>query len=766
MAVIGEVDVDAISKTISVTATDVFVYDTRKDSDGGAWRKRTHHTSWYNETLNTATRGSRKDFPCVAIIVSETNKVTIYDGDDPDLPMWMVFNAGNGTSYSRAQYHLGGYSQPVNTVSMLNGKLVVGLSVNYYFSNQLSVIDFIIDECKTHGSEGKSLWPIARRNYWNGTVNENFHRYVDYDQIIDGSACNDVDMKVLPNSIVDPLTNLPVPTIAVATGGGISVIKDNQDVFDLYHSLSSYRVSPAVVFTSDNRIAYFADQDTTPRRVYISPVPNADTTTVDGSSYPVETTKTVGYGRFDDVTSEGDYNGNLLGDRHTTLAALSDRTIAVGDDTDGLSLVQVQTNTGNHNSLIAHITSSYNTGWMKGNIRFASLSDTDDTDMSGTELVSGNNFSSGSTARGTNNVFTINGDGTLSVGNGNGTSDSWYDITVSTTAGETYVIEITKSSSNGTGVGIYIDFGGGPNGYYWDRTFTFVATQSSTTISLYRFNGHTGTATFDYISVRRAIPDRSVKGNGLQIHGTIPKSAVETGADLVSYGPFDGNNYIEQPTIYTNPTNMQFSGDFYCSLWINVQTFGDGTFLDISDSAGNGDGRFQMMELSTNKFRIYSNSTINDTSRIFHDKVWYKLDILKSSNNMKLYVNGFEELSFAHTDTIGDSDQTLIIGTNYSKSHSPDVKLALVRISSTVPSLEELKKMYDDEELLFEENAQATLYSTNNGINALAYDTDEKRLHVGTSAGRSIFQGLNRMENTTSAVTVAISASNGMVVDE
>ena len=31
-----------INSEISDTAVDIFVYDTRKDSDGGAWRKRTH----------------------------------------------------------------------------------------------------------------------------------------------------------------------------------------------------------------------------------------------------------------------------------------------------------------------------------------------------------------------------------------------------------------------------------------------------------------------------------------------------------------------------------------------------------------------------------------------------------------------------------------------------------------------------------------------------------------------------------------------------
>ena len=42
--------IDAIAESNTDTAVDVFVYDTRKDSDGGAWRKRTQNTSWYNET--------------------------------------------------------------------------------------------------------------------------------------------------------------------------------------------------------------------------------------------------------------------------------------------------------------------------------------------------------------------------------------------------------------------------------------------------------------------------------------------------------------------------------------------------------------------------------------------------------------------------------------------------------------------------------------------------------------------------------------------
>ncbi len=57
-----EVNLDALDATITDNAVDIFVYDTRKDSDGGKWRKRTKKTSWYNETLNTSTRGSDESF--------------------------------------------------------------------------------------------------------------------------------------------------------------------------------------------------------------------------------------------------------------------------------------------------------------------------------------------------------------------------------------------------------------------------------------------------------------------------------------------------------------------------------------------------------------------------------------------------------------------------------------------------------------------------------------------------------------------------------
>jgi len=41
------------------------------------------------------------------------------------------------------------------------------------------------------------------------------------------NTVNDCAAVVLPDAPIDPATGLPVPTIAVATDGGVSVIKDD-----------------------------------------------------------------------------------------------------------------------------------------------------------------------------------------------------------------------------------------------------------------------------------------------------------------------------------------------------------------------------------------------------------------------------------------------------------------------------------------------------------------------------------------------------------
>jgi hypothetical protein len=230
-AITSEIELGAIAKDISDTAVDVFIYDTRKDSDGGAWRKRTQHTSWYNETLNTATRGSRKEFPAVAVIVSDSvaNRITIYDADDPDMPMWMEFIQGSAGMANTYLVQGNGYD---HSVYMLNGILATGYN-NESSSYGQPIINFISEKIvrmdqQADGNEGGTYTGnIATRN-------DSTYGYVSSDEDYDivNGAVNDVAMTVLPNAPIDAATGLPVPTIAVATDGGVSVIKDNGTVVD------------------------------------------------------------------------------------------------------------------------------------------------------------------------------------------------------------------------------------------------------------------------------------------------------------------------------------------------------------------------------------------------------------------------------------------------------------------------------------------------------------------------------------------------------
>ena len=89
-----------------------------------------------------------------------------------------------------------------------------------------------------------------------------------------------------------------------------------------------------------------------------------------------------------------------------------------------------------------------------------------------------------------------------------------------------------------------------------------------------------------------------------------------------------------------------------------------------------------------------------------------------------------------------------------------------MRIGAGAISREQIKKMYEDEKHLFQENAKATLYGSSDAVTALAYDEVTDQLHVGTSAGRSDFQGLRRINNTTTAVTTAISAHDEFIIEQ
>ena len=600
----AKLELNEIDTSIADTAVDVFVYDTSKDSDGGAWRKRCQHTSWYNETLNTSTRGSRREFPAVAVIVTEADTVTIYDGDDPSLPMWMVFNVGLRYSIHN--------SAPITSISMLNGELRVGAAGSG--GGSLAEISFLADKSGLRINSTVYYYTrpaLSQRNTsvtTDGTISAG----------LVNREVNDVAMTVLPDAPIDPATGLPVPTIAVATDGGVSVIKDDGTVVD---SADTYAVN-SVNFDANNFLWYPRLAGSTQRY--------SQTYAADG---------------FQGRNWQVDFPNAFAAVSTATVASNTESEVVLGTTNTNQGISRLSVNpSAESNSMVAYTTSTYNTGGMNGDIKGAFLSDTDDTDLVG-----------------------------------------------------------------GTDA------------------------------------------------------DRSVNGNDLTVNGTITRTPVATGADLVAYSGFSASNYLEQP--YNSDLDFG-TGDFCVMGWV---TYSGGTnfVIDRQDGASANTDRLNFY-LTASAIGCRCDATSVSVATTFTVGVRYFVAVARKSGVAYFYVNGGLVGSAAQAGDVADASasyQLTVAANGETKLESP-TNAALLRISATAPTAEQIAKIYNDEKVLFQENAACTLYGASDAVTALAFDDSTQMLNVGTSAGRSVFQGLRRVDNTTSAVTTAISAQNGLVIEQ
>jgi hypothetical protein len=342
--------------------------------------------------------------------------------------------------------------------------------------------------------------------------------------------------------------------------------------------------------------------------------------------------------------------------------------------------------------------------------------------------------------------------------------------------GKTYVIDIQTSSTSGTGLGLYLNSAGGPDGYLWDRAKTFVATQTSNTLFIYRYLGHSGTGTLDKVVLREAEADRSIRGNGFQVFGTVPKTPVMPGAELMAYGPFTASNYLQQP--YNSDLDFG-TGDFMYSMWIYRNSLPTSTHERWFGTASTGsDERIDIFSNhATDNIAFYSNDGgLKGDIRITGVGIntWHCFHFTRQANVYKIFHNGqlkgtnTGSATLANYQGASGNRRTHIGAAEHWDADNAilDGKIALAKVSGNVPSAEQIAKMYSEEKHLFQENAKATLYGAYDAVTGLAYDDDTNTLHAGTSAGRSDFQGLRRINNTTRAIATAISAADGFIVEE
>jgi hypothetical protein len=687
-------DLSAVANSNATTVVAAIVYDTSLDSDGGAWRKRAWG-SWYYETLNTTTRGATREFPAVVKLEATTSAVTLYDATDPALPMWRVHTLTGLT---------------VASIAARDGHIVVGTT------SGVVTINFPADRLRVAPNYTASTSPALVSN-----------------------SVTSVAIATLPTSPVDPATGLPVPTIAVGTAAGVSVILDKATVVNSAATGVVYNVSVDGSWMIYQQASVGQHCTTYLPSLGAAFVPTAYTTaTVPAIPQPVAST-----------------------------SKLAGRTTGGGGGLTRLSENPSSPTTG----MAAYMTSTYLTGWLVGAIKGCWLASVSATSLVASgELVTNGTFAtdvSGWTATGTpgtqDTTFAWGSSGAMSVSRGTGSTTGYPGQIVPVVAGSTYRLSVSLS-----GAGAVLRADGYTMGGSSYGTLTFSAPAitfkaSSSSLYLGAWGNASVTITVDNVSCQLVDADRSANNNGLLVNGTVTRTPVATGAALMGYSGFSATNYLQQ--LY-NPALDFGTGDFCVMGW--------GNFGAYAGALAHRTSTYNVNDVASG-FALYSpgNSVVARVGtksivvQAATDTVWHHYAMVRAAGVLYAYLDGVLVGSVACTDAVSDSAATLFIGSYLYNSALVGfgASAALVRIGATAPTAAQLTKLYRDESPLFQPGAQGALLQ--NSVTALASDPVTGLTYVGQgSLGSAVFKGLVRVGTDATPVTTAISAVNGMVVSQ
>jgi trimeric autotransporter adhesin len=726
------------------TATDivdVFVYDTRRDSDFGEWTAKCSRCSWWSEALGTATRGARRDFPKIAAIVLRAvggaNTLVIYDLTDLDVSgiprMWMSFTSNNTASSGvAALWTSTGSSRVPTAVFALNGRIWVSVGGSSGFG--VLVIDFPNDRMRRHvttisappGDVG-----VANRNTalttWPAITGTG----------IADALVNHVHARVLPGAPLDG-AGLPIPTVAVATAAGASIIHPNGAVYDI----TDANGFGTALFVDDTRLSV-GSSSAGAAIVTTGPIPYADVAVAAWrlAFYSATTSGSAGALRFAGTS------------RPTALTRN-----AIGSGTGGLTLI-AEDPANPAGGMMAYAATNHATGWMPGDCRLASLCDTTTGNIVGVASITDTFgyvdtaamlavWTDGSTGTGAATLAS----GAASFSRVDSGNRGAMRRSFTTVVGQTYLF---RFSNGGTG-GLFFTVGTTSGGSQISSTthaigeggwVPFVATTTTTWVQA-GANTNGQTTTFDNFSFDLVVTDRSYRGRGLIPVGTIGRNAAASGSDVVMHGPFTTSNYYTQPF---NPDLEYGEGDFSIFGGFVLPATAAQETLIARDSPTTG-ARFVVDVAPTTsvlRFTISdgtNSATVSSTSAV-DDGVLRLWGVVVRGSNIEMWVNGVREAT-ASSDSVGSLNNAagiFRVGVNAQTTNPFSGTQAIIRASAYAPTLAQIAKIYRDDLPRFGVDARSTLGGASNAIQKMAFDEAFSTLIVGTGDGVSEFNGLTRV---------------------
>lgn len=745
-----------------------------------AIRKGEKARPYYRETLNTATRGARAEMPANMLVIAQANKVTIYDLESIDAstgkpPMWMVFNGASSWTLGNILAS-NGSTIPVSAVSAGNGCLYFGLLNSG--SAGIVTCDFITDSAFARSSSAAYGGPyrgnIAQRNDGLGWT---YSGAGSFGTPIINSRVNSIAVDVRPGTPRNAQrNNLPDATPVVGTDGGVSIIHPDGNVADI--TFTSNGNTRSVAFRpSDGALCIAVDSNTAltssgrHRRVYHQ-LPTSDI--AEGHGY-VKGSADEFYPMYPNTAHTG--TSFALGADATNYSRGFNGLYDVGY----LQLVSFLPEPSKPESgARAVLTPTYNTGYMLGDIKLALAESTADvTSLVGSgELITNGTFATNDLTGWTIPTGTISGTYAVDASSGalnlQGTGSSglvdraFVYQAISTVAGSAYVVEFDVTDDSGGAVAFYagtssagtssdlLESSVNATGSY---ALTFIATGTTTYVG-FKSTGTTN-MTVDNVSIKRAVTDRSPANNGAIINGTVTRAAVATGAELAAYSGFSLTNYFE------NPYDADFdfgTGDFSIMGWASVLDAGSSKYV-VARAAHDGANfttpgwalRFDGSEaliFSISDVAFAAGDTDSVSSAAWPVGVWRQFCAVRRGSALELYVNGVRVATTSITNATGtlSGSAPLSVGNLAGLVTVPmQGSLALLRVSATAPTPEQIREIYEREKALFVENSDCLLPAAN--CSAMSLDPVTDLLHVATTSGMARVRGCEVVSKDATVVT-------------
>ncbi len=729
-----------------VTATDIvdgFVYDTRLDdltADGRRWNEagRCAALSWWNEPLDVAYRGVKRDFPAAAPIIVRQSQWYLFDAFDLDpvagAPrLWASSNAaGNGLINC-------GSSLPITSVFARNGYLFVGTGMG------LHIVSLTGDWCDRYDNGGRrrKLGTFAQRNavLSEGPVNAT--------AALPATAITSVHAHVYPGAPLDA-AGMPIPTVGVATASGAAVIHPNGLVVPLTDSTGFSRIR----FLADGRLALTRGGGDA--SLWVGPLPYAATA---ASAWRTET-----YSAATVV--------HIGGSGESTSLASAGDTLCVGRS-DRLTLLARDATNPTAGSMAAYIAPRFATGWMMGDIRLAALCDAMTGAVTGTEMIINGGFDAGlaNWAQGTGASLSVVA-GKMRVASA---SDAWVisEQNIAAVVGQTYAV--AANANKGTASSGVVRCWG-VEGAPVDRTATssidfsqiwqVTAALATATVQLQvrPVAGSSGQyAEFDNISMRPGSADRSYNGVPLAVMGTTPiqRTAVATGG-MVEWSGFATTAWLEQP--FSARLNVG-SGPLSMPLVFRAADGAATETLVSRDSASTG-ARWRLLLTGGGALQLVASDGTNTvsatTTATYRDGTRREVVpvLNRSLLRLEIWVDG-ELAATAALGSLGSLDNaaaTLRVGLDQQGANpATTCALSMLRVSASEMSPAQIRRSAADMRPVLA--GQPIFLAGGPGVTALSRCPLTDRVAAFTAAGSNLIRGLVRFAFHTST-TIASATSN------